>query len=112
MRLRMVSANSSSRKWWSEPATSLRKSFGSQTRKSKVPKARTRTMPKSGSRSITGLLVPHLLPVNSRVLTKYTSALNGDSNPYFQPCSVDRIGMLSVVRLCLPGPKVSPNWPR
>ena len=35
-----------------------------------VPKARARTMPKSSSRSMIGFDVPHLLPVNSRVLTK------------------------------------------
>jgi membrane protease subunit (stomatin/prohibitin family) len=34
------------------------------------PGKHTRTMPKSLSRSITGLDVPHLLPVNSRVTTK------------------------------------------
>ncbi len=34
-----------------------------------MPKARRRTMPKSGSRTITGLDVPHLLPVNRRVTT-------------------------------------------
>ena len=69
MRERMVSENSSRRKCWSEPATSLRKSFTSVMWKSKDPKARTRTMPKSASRSMMGLLVPHLLPVNRRVLT-------------------------------------------
>ena len=59
-----------------------------------------------------GLAVPHLLPVKRRVLTKYTSALNGDANPYFQPLSVDKIGMLSVVSVYVPGPNESPNWPR
>ncbi len=81
-------------------------------RKSYVPNARTRTMPKSWSRTITGLEVPHLLPVNRRVVRKYTSALKGDSNPYFQPLSLVRIGMLSVVSECLPGWNKSPYWPR
>ena len=67
-RERMVSANSSRRKLWSEPATSFRNSFGSMIRKSYVPKARARTMPKSSSRSMMGLAVPHLLAVNRRVV--------------------------------------------
>ena len=67
IRDRIVSANSSSRKCWSEPATSFRKSFGSMTLKSNVPNARMRTTPKSWSRTMIGLEVPHLLPVNSRV---------------------------------------------
>ena len=112
MRLRIVSANSSRRNWLSVPATSFRKSLGSVILKSKVPKARTRTMPKSASRIMIGLLVPHLLPVKRRVVTKYTSALKGDSSPYFQPLSVERMGMLSVTSVCLPGPKVSPYSPR
>ena len=65
-------------------------------------------MPKSWSRTITGFDVPHLLPVKSRVVTKYTSALNGDSNPYFQPLSLVSTGMLSVVSVYLPGPNRSP----
>ena len=69
MRDRIVSANSSRRKFWSEPATSFRNSFGSTILKSKVPNARSRTMPKSSSRAMMGFAVPHLLPVNSRVLT-------------------------------------------
>ena len=69
IRERMVSANSSSRKWWSLPATSFKKSFGSVMRKSYVPKARARTMPKSLSRIITGFEVPQLLPVKRRVVT-------------------------------------------
>src|SRR6478736_1043934 len=56
--------------------------------------------------------MPHLLPVNNRVVTKYTSALNGDSNPYFQPWSRVSTGMLSVVSMCLPGANKSPNCPR
>ena len=55
MRERMVSANSSSRNWWSVPATSLRKIFTSTTWKSNVPYARARTMPKSASRIMTGI---------------------------------------------------------
>ena len=50
--------------------------------------------------------------VVTRVFTKYTSALKGDSKPYFHPRSVVRIGMLSVASVCLPGPNVSPNCPR
>ena len=69
IRERIVSENSSRRKFWSEPATSFRNIFGSMIRKSKVPKARTRTMPKSASRSMIGFDVPHLLPVKSRVVT-------------------------------------------
>ena len=34
-----------------------------------VPKARTRTMPRSSSRIMIGFAVPHLLPVNRRVVT-------------------------------------------
>ena len=30
---------------------------------------------------------------------KYTSALNGELKPYFQPCSVERIGIFSVVNV-------------
>ncbi len=49
-----------------------------------------------------GLAAPHLFPVKSRVVTKETSALKGDSKPYFHDLSVVRIGMLSVVRcVCL-----------
>src|SRR5258708_28329837 len=59
-----------------------------------------------------GFAGDHLVPVNKRVLTKYTSALNGDSKPYFQPFNVERIGILSVVSDHSPGPNVSPNWPR
>ena len=39
-----------------------------------------------------GFFVPHLRSVNTRVDTKYTSALNGELKPYFQPRSVERIG--------------------
>src|SRR5688500_8265652 len=39
------------------------------------------------------------------------SALNGELNPYFQDFSRVRMGMLSVVSVCLPGPNVSPNSP-
>ena len=69
MRERIVSANSSSRKFWSEPATSLRNSFTSTILKSNVPNARARTIPRSSSRIMIGLEVPHLFPVNSRVVT-------------------------------------------
>src|SRR5215510_12441501 len=60
-------------------------------------------MPNSGSRTITGLGVPHFMSVNWRVLTKYTSALNGEWKPYFQPLRVDRIGMFWVSRVYVPG---------
>src|SRR5687768_12234677 len=40
------------------------------------------------------------------------SALNGELNPNFHDFSRVRIGMLSVVSVCLPGPNVSPNSPR
>ena len=36
----------------------------------------------------------------------------GPGKHTLQPLSVERIGMLSVWSVCLPGPKVSPNWPR
>ena len=41
----------------------------STMRKSYVPNARSRTMPKSWSRTMTGFDVPHLLPVKRRVVT-------------------------------------------
>ena len=81
-------------------------------RKSKIPKARRRTTPKSASRIITGLGVPHLLPVNRRVVMKNTSALNGEWNPYFHPPSRVSTGMFSVTSVCLPGVKQSPYSPR
>jgi hypothetical protein len=77
--------------------TSSRSSFeASTTRAEYPPKALSRTIPNSASRTMTGFCVPHLRSVNRRVLAKYTSALNGDSKPYFQPLSVDRIGMFWV----------------
>ena len=77
--------------------TSSRSSFtGSVTCAANAPKARTRTMPNSASRSVIGFWVPHFMSVKRRVLTKYTSALKGDWKPYFQPFSVDRIGMFFV----------------
>ena len=80
--------------------------------KSNVPKALALTIPRSSSRIMIGLAVPHLLPVNRRVLRKYTSALNGELKPNFHDFNLVRIGMLSVVSVCFPGPNVSPNSPR
>src|SRR5690606_28285444 len=60
---------------------------------------------------MTGFCVPHLKSVNCRVLTKYTSALNGESKPYFQPLSVDRIGMFRVCRVNVPGGNASAICP-
>ena len=42
---------------------------------------------------------------------KYTSHLNGDSNPYFQPRIVERIGKLLVSRVYIPGPFTSASFP-
>jgi hypothetical protein len=58
--------------------------------------ARTWTIVKSGSRTVTGLGVPQRRSVIGRVLMKYTSLRNGLRKPCSQPCSVDRIGRLSV----------------
>ena len=56
-------------------------------------------MPNSASRIMMGLAVPHFWSVNWRVFTKYTSALKGDSNPYFQDFNVVSTGIFSVVRV-------------
>ncbi len=58
-----------------------------------------------------GFWVPHFMSVNWRVLTKYTSALNGDWKPYFQPFSVERIGMFFVCSVYVPGGKTSAICP-
>jgi hypothetical protein len=58
-----------------------------------------------------GFLVPHFRSVNWRVATKYTSALNGLSKPYFHPLSVDRTGMFSVVSVYVPGANTSATRP-
>ena len=39
------------------------------------------------------------------------STLNGEAKPYFQPISVERIGMLSVESVYMPGGKTSVIWP-
>src|SRR2546421_269175 len=41
---------------------------------------------------MTGFWVPHFLSVHCRVETKYTSALNGELNPYFHPLMVLKMG--------------------
>ena len=51
---------------------------GRSTCTANAPKARSRTMPNSASRIMIGFCVPHFRSVNWRVLTKYTSALNGE----------------------------------
>src|SRR5258706_4400931 len=76
-----------------------------------MPNDVTRTMPNSLSRIVDGPGVPHFKSVNFLVLTKYTSALNGDSKPYFQPLSVARIGMFCVVSVYMPGLYTSASWP-
>ena len=43
-----------------------------------MPNARSCTMPKSESRTVTGCAVPQRLPNCWRVLKKYTSDLKGD----------------------------------
>src|SRR4051794_33316191 len=88
-------------------ATCLRKVGASDTLIANVPKARRRTGPNSASRIMIGFLVPHLWPVNTRVETKYASALNGELNPYFQPAIVERIGRLRVSSVYVPGLKTS-----
>src|SRR6187200_3306601 len=60
---------------------------------------------------MTGFDVPHFWSVHWRVLMKYTSALNGDSNPYFHPRMVDRIGMFLVSRVYVPGVLTSASCP-
>jgi hypothetical protein len=83
----------------------------STTRAEYAPKARRRTIPNSASRTMTGFWVPHFMSVNCRVLTKYTSALNGEWNPYFQPLIVDRIGMFFVSSVYVPGGNASAMVP-
>ncbi len=68
-------------------------------------------MPNSGSRTVTGFCVPHFMSVNCRVVTKYTSALNGEWKPYFQPWRVERIGRFPVCSSCMPGAKTSAMRP-
>ena len=64
-----------------------------------MPKARSRTMPKSLSRIVTGCGVPHLRPSCRRVLKKYTSDLKGDSNSLSQFLRLVSSGMVWVVRV-------------
>ena len=47
----------------------------------------------------TGFWVPHFWLVNSRVLTKKTSALKGELKPYFQAFSLESTGIFSVERV-------------
>ncbi len=93
------------------PTISLMSSPGSSTLIAYVPKARRRTGPNSASRSKMGFMVPHLRSVNWRVFTKYTSALKGELNPYFQPLSVARIGRFLVSSVYVPGPNTSATAP-
>ena len=79
------------------PNTSRIKAAGSLTRKEKDPNARTRIMPNSLSRIITGLAVPHLRSMNCRVETKYTSLLKGELKPNFHARSAVITGRLRVV---------------
>src|SRR4051794_17709379 len=58
-----------------------------------------------------GFCVPHFWSVHWRVGVKYTSHLNGDSNPYFHPRMVDRMGKLWVSRVYMPGSFTSASWP-
>ena len=67
---RRYSSTSSVRNCGSVPTSSRSSLAASTTRAAYAPKARSRTMPNSGSRTITGLGVPHFMSVNSRVLTK------------------------------------------
>jgi hypothetical protein len=62
-----------------------------------MPKARSRTMPKSLSRIVTGCGVPHLRPSCRRVLKKYTSDLKGDSKSLSQFFRLVSTGMVWVV---------------
>ncbi len=108
---RRYSCTSSVRNCGSVPTSSRSSCAGSTTRAAKAPNARTRTTPNSASRRITGFWVPHFMSVNCRVLTKYTSALNGELKPYFQPFRVDRIGRLRVSSVYVPGGKTSAIFP-
>ena len=60
---------------------------------------------------VAGPGVPHFRSVKMRVLKKYTSALKGESKPYFQPLRVVRMGMFWVFSSYMPGPKTSATWP-
>ena len=75
------------------PKHSFMKVSGSFTRKAKEPKARMRIMPKSASRIMTGLAVPHFRSRNCLVLMKYTSLLKGELKPNFHALSLVRMGM-------------------
>ena len=67
---RSSSLISSASKSESVPTRLLRSVLGSSARRVYVPKARTRTGPKSTSRIITGFGVPHFRSVMIVVLTK------------------------------------------
>ena len=92
---RSSSAISSTSTALSVPITSRRNTSTSLIRTTHMPFARTWTILKSGSRTVTGFGVPQRRLVTGRVLMKYTSLRNGLSKPYFQPCSVPRIGRFS-----------------
>src|SRR5579871_6525475 len=93
------------------PTSSSTNRRASVTRTAYVPNARRRTGPSSASRTITGFDVPHFWPMNWRVLRNTTSALNGLSKPYFQPCRLDRTGRFDVESTCRPGSNASAMRP-
>ena len=67
---RRYSCTSSVRNCGSVPTSSRSSLVASMTRAAYAPNARSRTIPNSGSRTMTGFWVPHFRSVNSRVLTK------------------------------------------
>ncbi len=58
-----------------------------------------------------GCGVPHLRPVCTRVLKKYTSDLNGEANSLSQFFRLVSSGRVCVVSLKVPGPNTSATWP-
>ncbi|CAB3695102.1 hypothetical protein LMG26845_04949 [Achromobacter insuavis] len=76
-----------------------------------TPKARSRTMPNSLSRSVTGWAVPQRRPSCRRVLKKITSDLKGDSNSLSQFFRYVSTGRVWVVSLYMPGPNTSATLP-
>ena len=80
----------------SVPITSRRNTSGSAIFTTHMPLARTCTILKSGSRTVTGCGVPQSRSVTGRVLRKYTSLRNGLLKPCFQPWRVPRMGRFSV----------------
>ena len=69
------------------------------------PNARSRTAPRSVSRTVTGWLVPHFRPGCSFNEKNTTSDLNGDLKPLSQCIRSVRIGRLAVFSVWRPGPK-------